>query len=414
MPWLVRKQGDQFCVFREGAGGEPEGASRGCHPTHEQAMAQQRALYANVEKSLPGFTLWKEAHTDLYRWFSFYSNNFRDNDRPAEIISKESHERFVQMVDKGIVDFPELWLWHVPVAWGKADWLAFENGIALASGTVYPQYNFVAENLAKEKGLATSHGMPKPLIVYDEKDKSVIRFHITKEISPLPLHRAANKRTGFVILKGDDDMPLDAEKRDWLVNVAKLKPDFVKSLEDQIDAVAAEAKASGIESKEAPAAEAVAEPTTPPAATPTPAPSPVVPAVVPTETAVPVVAATADDKAKEANWVTREEVASVLTELLTPILESQAALSQQLGAVTKELKEVKRTDAEKITALKEATPPLSLRDMISKNLGGGFGAKIKEGDALNDDKPAETAPPAAYTPTIVPFLNGLVNTAAKK
>lgn len=376
-----------------------------------------------------GFMLFKDADTGLYRWVSIYSNNFRDNDRPAEIISAESHERFVQMVDKGIVDYPELWLWHVPVAWGKADWLDYADGFALASGTVYPQFNAVAENLSKEKNLATSHGMPKNLVVYDPNDKSVIRFHITKEISPLPLRRAANKRTGFVILRGDDSMPLDAEKKDWLLNVAKLKPDYVKSLEEHIDQVAAEAKANGVESKEvadAPALTTAAPPAIPPV-TPVPVTTDPAPAELPGVTGpagVPGLPGHSDPagkpapdeeaKAKEAQWVTREEVASVLTEVLKPIMENQAALSRQLESVTKELTLVKRADAEKMTALKEVTPPLSLRDMISKNLVGASAAKIKEGDALNDDKPVETQPTAQYTPTIVPFLNGLVNTAAKQ
>lgn len=364
--------------------------------TEEEAEARRLALVANLESTLPGFTLWKEA-SGQYRWFTFYSNNFRDDDHPSEIISKESHERFVEMVDKGIVDYPELWLWHVPVAWGKADWLAYTDGVALASGTVFPQYNHVAEALSKEKGLATSHGMPKTLIVYDDKDKSVIRFHITKEISPLPLRRAANKRTGFLILK-DVDMPLDADKRDWLINTAKLKPEFVKSLEDQIDAVAAQAKADGVETKE------VTQPVVPaevPATAPvTPAPE-VVPAATP-----PL--ATEESARKEANYVTREELASLLPELLNPLIQSNAALLTQVESMTKELKQVQATDASKIAALKEATPPLSLRDMVSRNLIGQPAAKLKENDPLAADGPKETPVTTGSQPTIVPFVNGLV------
>lgn len=415
MPWLVRKQEGQFCVFKEGADGQPVGGSLGCHPNEEEANGQRRALYANAEKALPGFTLWKEAHTGLYRWIAYYSNNYRDDDSPSEIISKESHERFVEMVDKGIVDYPELWLWHVPVAWGKADWLAFSDGFALASGTVYPAYNRVAESLMKEKNLATSHGMPRPLLVYDEQDKSVIRFHVTKEISPLPLHRAANKRTGFVILRGDEGMPLDAEKKDWLINKARLKPDFVEALEKQMDDQAADAKAQGIESKEASAP--VTEPVL--AATATAAPeasTPVTPATVPATPVVaePVVVA----QVKEANYVTREEVAAVLTELLTPFMqnqttfvENQTKLVAQVTDLTKEITSLKATDASKLALLKEATPPASLRDLINRNLFGGA-TEVKEGDPLSGDKPKEAAPAASqYAPTVVPFLNGLLSTA---
>lgn len=385
--------------------------------TEEEAKTRRRAL--SVEDLLPGFTLWKEA-SGQYRWFTFYSNNFRDDDHPSEIISKESHERFVEMVDKGIVDYPELWLWHVPVAWGKADWLAYTDGLALASGTVFPEYNHVAEALSKEKGLATSHGMPKTMVVYDDRDKSVIRFHITKEISPLPLSRAANKRTGFLILK-DVDMPLDADKRDWLINTAKLKPEFVKSLEDQIDAVAAQAKADGVETKEVsadPAATpaptvptpAVPAPAVPPTPTPAPTPAPAVPPTQPAVPAgVPVTPPVPDDpKSKEVNFVTRDELAALLPELLNPLIQSNAALVKQVDSLTKELKQVQASDASKIALLKEATPPLSLRDMITRNLIGSPAAKLKEGDPLAEDKPKETPAPTGHAPTIVPFVNGIV------
>lgn len=403
MPWLVRKEGDQFCVFKEGADGQPTGGSLGCHPTEEAANGQRRALYANVEKSLPGFTLWKEA-SGLYRWFAIYSNNFRDDDHPSEIISHKSQKTFVEMVDKGIVDFPELWIWHVPVPWGKADWVDYAEGFALASGTVFPEYNWLAENLAKEKNLATSHGMPKLLLQYDPLDKSVITFHITKEISPLPRHRAANRRTGFVIFEGDEQMPLDPEKRAWLINNAGFKESFVQSIEKQLDEAASKAQGEGIESKEAsPAAEAA-----PVAETPAVVATEPVPATEPAATPV-----TEDAKSKEAEYATREEVASVLSELLTPLIQGQAALATQMAALTKELTEVKKADQEKITALKEATPPLSFRDMVAKNLLGSA-AKMKEGDPLHEDKPTEAAPAAQFTPTIVPFVNGLVQSAAGK
>ena len=51
MPWLIRKQGDKFCVYKEGADGNPTGSSRGCHDSRAAAERQRRALYREVEES---------------------------------------------------------------------------------------------------------------------------------------------------------------------------------------------------------------------------------------------------------------------------------------------------------------------------------------------------------------------------
>jgi len=47
MPYIVRKNGEKWCVYREGENGEPTGDTFGCHDSEEQAEAQLRALYAS-------------------------------------------------------------------------------------------------------------------------------------------------------------------------------------------------------------------------------------------------------------------------------------------------------------------------------------------------------------------------------
>lgn len=348
-----------------------------------------------------GFTVWKEQATGLYRWLSIYSNNFRDDDHPSEIISAESHERFVDMVNKGIVDYPELWLWHVPVVWGKADFVDYVNGFALAGGTVHKGFEATAESIAQQDDLATSHGMPIDLILYDQDYQDVIRFHITKEISPLPLAAAANKRTGFVVLKGEEEMPLSDTKKAFLAEIGKLPPAFIKSLEEQLDAAADEANRNGIESKEA----------TPPVVTPVVEPVAVAePAAVVVE---PEVEAPNTDAKKEVTYATVEDVANVLAEVIQPMLDSHVALAGQVAVLTKELVELKRTDAEKLKEVREVTPPLSLKELVAKNLIGNPAAKIADGSPLSGDKPKEAPPVTSQAPTIVPFINGLLSTAAQ-
>lgn len=56
MPWRVIEQGDEYCVFKLDADGNPEGEPLGCHATEAEAEAQLRALYASEEKEqkIPG------------------------------------------------------------------------------------------------------------------------------------------------------------------------------------------------------------------------------------------------------------------------------------------------------------------------------------------------------------------------
>lgn len=47
MPYVIRKNESQWCVYKEGADGEPTGESLGCHDSESGAQEQMRALYAN-------------------------------------------------------------------------------------------------------------------------------------------------------------------------------------------------------------------------------------------------------------------------------------------------------------------------------------------------------------------------------
>ena len=173
-------------------------------------------------------------------WWARYSNKFRDNDSPPEIIAEESHLRFVEKVNSGLAPFPELWLWHMSgTTWGKASWVGYDtNGFALAAGIVYPEHYGLAAELHGREDILLSHGMPTETISRDEEDSSIIVNHETREISVLPFWAAANKLTGFVVLKENTDMSemkdkgLSPEDRTKLIDDLGLSSDVV----DQIDA----------------------------------------------------------------------------------------------------------------------------------------------------------------------------------
>ncbi len=202
-------------------------------------------------------TLFKNASGE-WVWWARYSNKFRDNDSPPEIIAEESHLRFVEKVNSGLAPFPELWLWHMSgTTWGKASWVGYDtNGFALAAGIVYPEHYGLAKELHGREDILLSHGMPTETISRDEEDSSIIVNHETREISVLPFWAAANKLTGFVVLKENTDMSemkdkgLLPEDRKKLIDDLGLTSDVVDQIEASSRKDASVASAVGLEFKE--------------------------------------------------------------------------------------------------------------------------------------------------------------------
>jgi len=53
MPYVIKHNDDQWCVYKEGDNGESMGETLGCHPSESEAKDHLAALYANVEESVP-------------------------------------------------------------------------------------------------------------------------------------------------------------------------------------------------------------------------------------------------------------------------------------------------------------------------------------------------------------------------
>lgn len=54
MPYIVKKQQDQYRIYTQGADGEPIGDAHGSHPTMDAAHEQMKALYASVPAAKEG------------------------------------------------------------------------------------------------------------------------------------------------------------------------------------------------------------------------------------------------------------------------------------------------------------------------------------------------------------------------
>jgi len=50
MPYVIRKKGDEYCLYRA-ENGEPTGDPLGCHPTREKAEAQRKAIAVSTHES---------------------------------------------------------------------------------------------------------------------------------------------------------------------------------------------------------------------------------------------------------------------------------------------------------------------------------------------------------------------------
>lgn len=355
------------------------------------------------------FAVWKQVDGTL-RWFAVYSNNFRDDDYPPEIISEKSHELFIAMADSGVVPMPELWHWHIPgTRWGVADWLGYDSGFALASGTVDQGHEKEAIALASMDEIGVSHGMRGNTVVYDDNDPSVIIIHTTHEISPLPLRAAANKMTGFVILDTveKENNVLTPDKRDHLIKLG-LQEDQIDALEGSLKSASNAALGLGLESKEV---EQVAAAKVEDVAEVTEEVPVVVTEAAPAEVTEPV--------KETADYVTTKEVADaigVLIESFGSTIKEQsvviAQLNERVAGLESSVKELSVSDGQKAAKAAMETPRASLADLIGQSISASKEAIVDGRSSLAKSKPAETKVDTARV-TGIPMLDALLATSQR-
>ena len=355
------------------------------------------------------FVLFKDKNENL-RWFARYSNNFRDDDKPAEIISSKSHHRFVELVDKGVVDMPVLEVWHVP-QWriGVTDWVAYdETGFALASGTIDEGKEEIAKELARKDGVLMSHGMPISSLKRDPDDDSVIVEHITEEISILPQFAAANKFTGWELIgeqskSKEDDMAIPAKKLNALVDNWGVDPEMLKSLQERNVETAKAAKEEGRESKEKDTDTESAETETVEASEGT----------TQTEDTAQAQDEQKQDETQDDNdmseHATRQEVVDAFAPILAEMNTQIGTLTEQVSELAKELKSVKESEEVRIADKAREAPAASIASLLGAQMRavGNKDTEIDGRSSLAKSKPEETASEISG-PFPVPFLNELV------
>lgn len=351
----------------------------------EDFVDKVKSMFVEDPDDETGLTVWKEGNT--YWFLARYSNMFRDNDYPKpEIISSESHKRFVQLVKEGKAPMPELWAWHKK-NWkvGRALDVAYDDsGFAVAIGVFDAGRGDVAEALMKSKEpIRMSHGMPFSTIKRDPNDSSIIVEHETREISFLPAWAAANKLTGFAVLNmesKEESMAIpDETKKEWISKLG-IKPETLEGLEAANAADANKAIEEGVEHKEV---EEVAQPATL-ETTETPPETP------PAQTVTP----------------TADELKAIVQEAVTGIVSPIVDRLNTLEAGLKEMKEA----SEKRDEVLKGTPAASLSALLgnfNKSAIGSPDTKVDGRTELAKSKPKETAANEGGR-TGIPFIDKML------
>ena len=421
MPWKIEERNDKYCVIREG------GKVEKCHITKKAALAHMRALYTNVHERSKGMLnklidairgvfraeeiaegmaegiaekteggvgsptpFWCKQQPDgTFRWFAIWSNKYRDQDLPPEILKESAHIDFAEAVNKSQWEYPELWLYHVPgTKWGQSDLIAYDvkSGFSIASGTVDKGMEPIAEALnSAPVPVKVSHGMPREEIQRDPDDRTILTRFRTKEISPLPAAVAANELTGFALLEGSMELtPKEAEER-LKTLLGEEKYTEVSSLLGQMGTGTKEAN---LEFKEVEDSETDEEPSK----------------ESKEETTEPENAEKSEDGEEAPPPITREEVVdaikfsvkeatSQITDQFAPMF---SALQEHIDTISATLTDLQASDEEKIAKVAAETPRYSIKDMVS-NVIGKEQAKTSGRESLVKSGPKETSPNAHGT-----------------
>jgi len=379
-------------------------------PGKSEAIAKLRRLYESEGIPLPSeskssFTIYKTAD-GTYHWLAIFSNKYRDNDNPPEILSESAHLDFANAVKSGEWPLPELWLWHLPGSkWGTTELVAYDKtgGFSLAAGRVDKGKEAIAEalNSLPPEEVGVSHGMPTKEIQRDESDPSVIVRYRSQEISPLPLAAAANKLTSFQGVTLMELQPKEAEEKlqgwfgkevwDKIVNLVDVKSKAAadaglefKEVEEEVPAEVESTDSEEKEIEEVALAEENKE-TTEAEETPN---------------------EPGESEDKEVDSYPKEELKEVLVYLADQLksqaemIQAQAARITELETEQSALKELAKSEEERIAkqaawTTRAAVP--SLREMIEGRVIGKEDVRVDGRTKEAQDRPQETKSPDPFT-----------------
>lgn len=313
-----------------------------------------------------------------YAFIGVYSNNYRDNDRPAEIISAKSHKDFTRKANAGKCPMPELWLAHeANYKVGQVDYLDYDETddgavFAVAFGHFDPGMEALAEELMG-KSLTMSHGMPTNTIQRNKADSTIIEQHESREITILAPGYEANPLTSFSV-SGETSDKMSLSAREKIQSILGLSDSVLDAVEAQNSAKGKAADAGGVERKSAPVEKEAESPA---------AEEPVV---------------TPDASVVEAP-ITREEILEMVTEVETngPQAQALVEMSQRIDelfnsikALTDSTTQSNKSRAEEVL---DTLSPATLKGLLyERSIIGKPEAQVDGRSTLAKDAPKPAEP----------------------
>jgi len=144
-------------------------------------------------------------------WVARYSNAFKD--REHEFFPRKAIDAYIERTDKGLTPLPELWIWHIPKAIGKAKVIARVGNFVIAAGEFSKdKFGQAAKQWLSDNKAKNSHGFVFPEETF--KDNSYHDFN-TFEISILPFSKGV-EANAYTNIEVKDMSTISAEKRAFL------------------------------------------------------------------------------------------------------------------------------------------------------------------------------------------------------
>lgn len=335
------------------------------------------------------FSVYK-SEDDTWRFKGLFTNDILDRD--GETLTLESHEFFLDSIEKGIWPMPELWPFHVNRPVGMVDDIGLVKGddnhnYILVSGYGYPNYSQMFKAWSEwpsDDPLGMSHGMPRAFIKRDEADPSRITRYLTKEVTVLPQFRAANTKTMFIV-EEKAMKKLNPEQLEFLKN-SGMGDEEIEELQKM---ATPDDMLSKEEGEEATKTEDPKDPKPESAPESTPDPGPEALSAKDIQTLFKTVA----------------DSITVVSEKVQQMADLQLAMEARLGGLEK-------AEDEKVAAKAVNTPAASLEDMIRNAVVGKVEAKVDGRTKEAQDAPRETPVQQRVLPGtagMIPFLNNIQN-----
>lgn len=128
------------------------------------------------------------------------SNNYLDGDAVPDLLTRESHLKFIDKFNSGGLSSGELYLFfsHYPAPVGVVTELRYEFDHLISKGVFYPDFYDLADALLdSDISWGMSHGMWADSIKRGENKVEIVEYE-SFEVSILPVIQSANVLTASV------------------------------------------------------------------------------------------------------------------------------------------------------------------------------------------------------------------------